>query len=80
MTRYVSRLMFSLDRTFIVCEQRGWVVGMIFETGGYSLRHGFLTKDSKPFTVETNHVSPDRNIEVHHFATSIRMVRSLSFL
>ena len=41
--------MFSLDRTFIVCDQGEWVVGVILETGGYSLRCGFLTKDSQPF-------------------------------
>ena len=63
--------MFSLDRTFIVCGQGGRVVGGILETGGYSLRYGFLTKDSQPFTVEINYVSLDRTIEVYHFATSI---------
>ena len=49
----------SLDRTFIVCNQGGQVVGGILETGGYSLRCAFLTKDSQPFTVEINHVSLD---------------------
>ena len=39
-------------------------MGGILETGGYSLRC-FLTKDSKPFTVEINHVSLDRTIEVY---------------
>ena len=43
----------------------------MWETGGYSLRCGFLAKDSQPFTVEINHVSLDRTIEGHHFATSI---------
>ena len=52
----------------------------ILETDGYSLRCGFGTKDSKPFTVEINHVSLDRDIKGSHFATSIWMVRSLSFV
>ena len=52
----------------------------ILETGGYSLRCGFLTKDSQPYTVEISHVSLDRSIEGYHFATSIWMVRSLSFI
>ena len=46
-------------------------MGGILETGGYSLRCGFLAKDSQPFTVEINHVSLDRTLEVYHFATSI---------
>ena len=37
----------------------------VLETGGYSLICGFLTKDSQPFTVETNHVSLDRAIKVY---------------
>ena len=36
----------------------------VLETGGYSLICGFLTKDSQPFTVEINHISLDRTIEV----------------
>ena len=52
----------------------------ILETGGYSLRCGFLTKDSQAFTVEINHLSLDRNIKGSQFATSIWMVRSLSFV
>ena len=31
----------------------------------------FLTKDRHPFTVEINHVSLDRIIEVYHFAIGI---------
>ena len=60
----------------------GWVEGGILETGGYSLRWGFLTKDSQPLTVEINHnhVSLDRTIEVYRFVISIWMVRSLSFV
>ena len=46
-------------------------MGGILETGGYSLRGGFLTKGSQPFTVEINDVSLDRTIEAYHFATSI---------
>ena len=45
-------------------------MGGILETGGYSLRCGFLTKGSQPFTVEINHVSLDRTIEAYHFATT----------
>ena len=62
---------FSLDRSFIVCDQGGRVVGGILGPGGYSLRCGFLTNDSQPFTVEIKHVSLDRTIEVYHFATGI---------
>ena len=63
--------MFSLDHTFIVCDQGGRVVRSKLETGGYSLRCGFLTQDIQPFTVEINHVYLDRTIEVYHFATTI---------
>ena len=41
--------MSSLDRTFIVCDQGERVVDGIWETGGYALRCGFLTKDSQLF-------------------------------
>ena len=50
--------MFSLDHTFIVCDQGGRVVRSKLETGGYSLRCGFLTKDSQLFTVEINQFVP----------------------
>ena len=38
---------------------------VVWETGGSLLRCGFLTKDSEPLTVEINHVSLDRTIEVY---------------
>ena len=62
---------FSLDRTFIVCDQGERVVDGIWEAGGYSLRWGFLTKNSQPFTVEINLVSLDRTIGGYHFASRI---------
>ena len=46
-------------------------MGGILEASGYSLRCGFSRKDSQPFTVEINHVSLDRTVQVYHFATSI---------
>ena len=39
-------------------------MGGMLEAGGYSLRCGFLTKDRQPFTIEIDHVSLDRMIEV----------------
>ena len=47
------------------------MVDGIWETGGYSLRFGFLTKDIQPITVEINRVSLDRTVEGYHFVSSI---------
>ena len=49
---------------FIACDQGDRVVGGRLETGRYSLRYGFLTKDSQPFTIEINHFSIDRAISI----------------
>ena len=65
---------------FLSFVTRGDGLWTVYGTGGYSFRCSFLTKKSQPYTVEISHVSLDRSIEGYHFATSIWMVRSLSFI